>query len=339
MINRATWVLAGVLVALVALLITVERFSRSVQEIRLAVPGDLTRIVIRNADGEVDLRRTAAGWMVASLDAPASPQRVRALTTRLDPSVAYPVVAGSAAPGRYGLDSAMAVTLYGEQDSATVALGATAADGRSVYARMDVAGAVILMPREVAAAASGPKNAFRDPVVARWPESSIRVVRILDGDGNIAVHVRRASGYGDGKAGDADEMLNSGGVATGAPASAARVERIARQWHVEDAPAGKVEPYQIENMLQELAALTAQEFETDAPTGGATAAPLAMIELQTGADSDPAGDPTGGRQRTLLTIYPATAAGHPATLTGYDASFVLAERRVRRLLMGLIPIS
>ena len=102
-------------------------------------------------------------------------------------------------------------------------------------------------------------------------------------------------------------------------ASAKRVERIAREWRAEGPLSDEVMPFQIENMFQELAAVTATSFMEASETG----APIATLVINPG---DPDSE--------TLRIYAAEGDFHPAELRGDH--FFISARRVLRLTMGLI---
>ncbi len=323
MTNRWTFVLAGLALILLALIIMIPLIGRDANQIRLDLPAEPNRIIISNSEGEVTLERVDSDWVVASFGVPASPARVRAITAALEPSRSYPLVATNAASGQFGLDGRRTVTVEDASLRAAVTLGGAAADGRNIYARIEGAGDVFLLPADVAAAASGSRDAFRDPVVARWTAREVRGIRLYEGERPVAIlaHDLTVAAEDQPAPENGDDVLES----------AARVERIAREWSVERSETG-IEPYQIENMLQELDALTASGFLSGGEAPHASEQAVARLEIF------PAASTTVGPEPILLTVYARANTGYRARLSSYDTAFLLPERKVRRLLMGMIAL-
>jgi Domain of unknown function (DUF4340) len=286
------------------------------------MPESPGHIRVTNPTGVVDLSRTDSGWTVDSMQRPADPERIRTFTAHLTGTVSYPVIATSSRPDQYGLASGATIELSGAEASVRVRLGARATDGRSVYALIGDSDTVVLLPAELVNSAAGEVIAFRDLVVGRWPESNLVEVRLSNPSGDI-VTVSRNDDNSNGT-----QTSTTGQTArpaeTSILASAQRVERIAREWRAEGRLAEEVMPHQIENMFQELAALTAATFAVPpADQLPAGSSPIASLMI----DSSPAGLVT-------LDLYAASGDFYPAELGGNQ--FQLSTRRVRRLTMGLL---
>ena len=328
MTNRATIVLAVLVAAVGAVVVVNPGTARAGHRAEFSLPEPLSHIRVTNDTGSIDLSRTDTGWTVDSLNRPAAPGRIEAFTSHLTGAVSYPVIATSGGPDQYGLGPGTIIDLSDSGGSIRVLLGAPATDGRSVYARIGESRTVVLLPAELVAASTGDARAFRDLVVMRWPESSLLEVRLSDQSGAIVTVTRVVGEATDLPPGTAEGV----GVQPADPfgtsilASAQRVQRIAREWRAEGPLADEVMPHHMENMFQELAAVTASSFART-PEGKPPAHRLPIATLVIGTAT--AGSAT-------LHIYAADADLHPAELDG--DLFLISSRRVLRMMMGLPAI-
>ncbi len=320
MTNRTTIMLAILIVAVGAVIFVGRDRADSGNRQQFNLPPSVSSIRITKDTGSIDLSRSGSTWIVDSLNRPAAPGRIDSFTSHLTGAVSFRVIATSSGPDQFGLGTGTAIELSGNGQTVRVTLGAQATDGRSVYAQIGDSRTVVLVPTELITAAAGDAVAFRDPVVMRRPESDLRQVHLSGPTGDI-VTVTRAVG-------DIADTAPAGAVTSGSLtqtasdsvlASAKRVERIAREWYAEGPQADEVMPFQIENMFQELAAVTATSFtEASGP-----APPIATLLINAGSpDSE------------TLRIYSAAGDFHPAELGGDH--FFISARRVLRLTMGLV---
>ncbi|MBU8913298.1 MAG: DUF4340 domain-containing protein [Spirochaetales bacterium] len=327
MTNRATIVLAVLVVTVGIVIFAAHGRNASGNRHPFDLPPSVSSIRITNDSGTIELRQTTSGWIVDSLSRPAAPNRVDTLTSHLTGSVSFPVIATSSGPDQFGLGAGTTIDLSGGDETVRVTLGAPAADGRSVYARIGDSRTVVLVPTELVTAATGDAVAFRDPIVLRRPESDLRQVGLFGPSGEI-VTVARAAGESAGatSAGTATSDPTAQTAADSILASARRVERIAREWRADGPQADEVMPFQMENMFQELAAVTATAFTTMTGSGAPASAdrtPTATLVIDAGTPDSEA-----------LHIYAAEGDLHAADLDG-DLFFISA-RRVLRLTMGLV---
>ncbi len=320
MTNRATMVLAVLVVAISTMIFIGRDRADSGNRQQFNLPPSLSSIRITSDTGPIDLSQTESGWIVDSLNRPAAPGRINSFTSHLTGAVSFPVIATASGPGQFGLGAGTTIDLSGRDETVRVTLGAQATDGRSVYARIGDSRTIVLVPTELMTAATGDAVAFRDPVVMRRPESSLHQVHLSALAGDI-VTVRRAVGDPAGTT-PADAVPSGSAAHTASDsvlASAKRVERIAREWYAEGPQADEVMPFQIENMFQELAAVTATSFtEASGP-----APPIATLVMNAGSSDF-----------ETLRIYSAAGDFHPAELGGDH--FFISARRVLRLTMGLV---
>lgn len=241
--NRNTLILGSVaiLFGVLYLLLRFGEFDRNSE--RIAFPERPAVVQIDAPQGTLTLRRTEESWRLSELDAPASPELVEAL---LDPITGEQqlLLAATDSAGGYGLagESSVTITLQGDEAEATVILGTTSASGRQVYLTAEPREKVYLIDRRVREIAESGSNALRDKVLQRTPEEEIESLRITTSSGREVRIFRREEEISPSTEGFVSEKM----------------ARIAQTWEVDGAP---LEPYQLENLFQELSALRANSFE------------------------------------------------------------------------------
>ncbi len=248
--NRNTLVLGSVAVLLALLYLFLAFGERDRNSERLSFPQDPEVVRIEGPGDSITLRRSGAEWRLAEIDAPADPETVREF---LDPITGEKrlLLAATESAGGYGLSgaSSITVTLQGEGNEATLTLGTTSASGRQVYLRTENREKVYLLDRRVREIAEGGATGLRERVLRRIPEEEILSLTIATPAGpQVRVSRREEESTGTGEA-QTEEMA-----------------RIARTWAVEGT---SLEPYQLENLFQELAALRANGFEERETQGAA----------------------------------------------------------------------
>ena len=249
--NRNTLVLGSVAVLLALLYLFLAFGERDRNSERLSFPQDPEVVRIEGPGDSITLRRSGAEWRLAEIDAPADPETVREL---LDPITGEKrlLLAATESAGGYGLSGAnsITITMQGGGNEATLTLGTTSASGRQVYLRTGSREKVYLLDRRVREIAEGGAMGLRERVLRRIPEEEILTLTIATPSESQA-RIYRRRGDSSSSAGEAqtEEMA-----------------RIARTWAVEGTP---LEPYQLENLFQELAALRANGFEEREAQGAA----------------------------------------------------------------------
>lgn len=256
-------------------------------------------ISISRGEESLKLRRHSGAWRVGAEEYPASESVIEEYLGILRELGEVEVISGRGNYSQYGLTGPEAYEISLEQDGTEVLslrIGSNAAAGNAVYGRINNRPEVVLLPRRIKDRASVDPTEFREKRMASIEEEEITGATV-SGEAAIYSLTRVAE----------PEIAEE----------SSRLEEIDASWQIE-APE-QVEPARIQNFLQELASLQAQDFLDRLPEG----APFATVTVETG----------DGEER--FDIYPPEGNElYPVVSTTTEYVFLLPEWRARRLLLG-----
>ncbi len=271
------------------------------------LPENVTGLVITAGPDRVDLTRREDRWYVKQGEEsfPADADTLERLVQELRELPRLAVVTRRGNYGNYGLADATTrnVRVEGEGgDATTVELGHSAAAGDAVYGRVDGDAAVVRLPRTLHHRVSTDPDDYREMVVARISENSIREIAIhSEAHGTVRVHRSPAD---DGVAEERDTPWEVSG---------ALIDAV-----------GPVQPQRFRDLFQELGTLSATGFPSP-EEGPERRAPFVELEITT----------VEGTVDRITIEPPDQNRRFPASATTVAYPFYLAEWRVRRLLLGI----
>ncbi|MFP4301293.1 MAG: DUF4340 domain-containing protein [Alkalispirochaetaceae bacterium] len=299
---RKTVLLAALLVVLSLLFLFQETRELRGNTVELALPPEgVDTITISRGEESLTLRREGDGWQVGAERYRGDRKVIEELLSSLRELEEVDVVSGRSNYERYGLTEAEAYELSLEQEGTEVLklrLGANATAGGTVYGRVNDRPEVVLLPRRLKERAGVDPGEFRNKLMASIEVESIREATIA-GSGVEAF------------------TLRAGGTQN-TPADATALEEIDATWQSEGPE--RVSPERIQQFLQELSSLRAQEFLDSRPNG----TPFGTVTLDT----------TNGQER--FELYPPEENDlYPVVASMTEDVFLIPEWRARRLLLGI----
>lgn len=319
-IPRITIVYATLVLALLAVLLAQNTGRPASNTITMpALPDEVVRIEIKEARGELTLLRREDQWFVGADDEqlfPAREEAVARLLDRLRELTRLEVVSERGSDQEYGFVEAARrrVRIEGSSgDSLLLELGFTAASGEAIYARLQGDRTVVRLPRALHNAVGSDPEDYRDMVVARIPEDTIRRVEIVGGiPGTLQVERVGGADRRDADLRDADRHDGDSGDG-GWRVTGDALDQLGAQ----------VRPERIQDLLRELASLAAMGF----PDEGRLPLPEPFVTIRV--------ETIRGPTHTIEIAPPDGERRLPAVSTTSPYPFYLPEWRVRRLLLGI----
>lgn len=319
-IPRITIVYATLVLALLAVLLAQNTGRPASNTITMpALPDEVVRIEIKEARGELTLLRREDQWFVGADDEqlfPAREEAVARLLDRLRELTRLEVVSERGSDQEYGFVEAARrrVRIEGSSgDSLLLELGFTAASGEAIYARLQGDRTVVRLPRALHNAVGSDPEDYREMVVARIPEDTIRRVEIVGGiPGTLQVERVGAADRRDAELHDRDRRDGDSGDG-GWRVTGDALDQLGAQ----------VRPERIQDLLRELASLAAMGF----PDEGRLPLPEPFVTIRV--------ETIRGPTHTIEIAPPDGERRLPAVSTTSPYPFYLPEWRVRRLLLGI----
>lgn len=334
-IPRITIVYATLVLALLAVLLAQNTGRPASNTITMpALPDEVVRIEIKEARGELTLLRREDQWFVGADDEqlfPAREEAVARLLDRLRELTRLEVVSERGSDQEYGFVEAARrrVRIEGSSgDSLLLELGFTAASGEAIYARLQGDRTVVRLPRALHNAVGSDPEDYREMVVARIPEDTIRRVEIVGGiPGTLQVERVGAADRRDAELHDRDRRDGDSGDGDLRDADRRESDSDDDGWRVTgdalDQLGAQVRPERIQDLLRELASLAAMGF----PDEGRLPLPEPFVTIRV--------ETIRGPTHTIEIAPPDEDWRLPAVSTTSPYPFYLPEWRVRRLLLGI----
>lgn len=306
-----TVALAGTTLALVLVYVLQMLIAPNRNTIDLPTPeGEISRIEITDGAESLSIVREGEDWLVGDSQYPGDSAVIGELVDAALAIKAADVISERGGDERFGFDgdAARKLVLHGE-DGPTLAFqfGAAASAGDTVYGRVQDESAVVLLPGSLDNRVQVDSTYYRDKVIARIDRETIDSVR-LQAAGHPTVEMRRIAA----QAGEEEAELSE-------------PEQLERDWEVRidgvpQAEGEEVPGHLRQNFFQELAALRAEQFPTEAPSGDAFArVTITLID--------------GGSEEIAI-FPPDENFQYPLTTTASPYPVRVPEFRVRRLLLG-----
>jgi hypothetical protein len=305
-IPLTTLVWASVVVILALILVT-QRVSRP-RANTLPVPpisAPVDRIRFVQGEDQVELRLRDDAWVIGAAEYPAR-ESVADLVDEIAAIETADIVSARGSFADYGVDDdeGRRIRLFsGSTEPLAIHLGAAAAAGDGVYARLNGSREVVLLPRSISDAFTVDVDQLRETAMARIREEEIVQVEIAIGEAP-PIRVIRGEETDDG-AGFAWEVASVDDAGT--------------------ANAVDPEPADVRSLFQELDPLRAETFLPEPPAEE----PFAVIRV-TRAPGD----------IEEIRVYPPDEEGsYPVTVRSGAYPFAVPQWRARRLLLGRDPLS
>ncbi|MFW6214383.1 MAG: DUF4340 domain-containing protein [Alkalispirochaetaceae bacterium] len=302
MIYRKTLVLTAVLLILSAIFVFQE--TREVRRNTLAIPAlpeGVDGIRISEGSEEVELTRQGESWLVGAEGYTADEQLVSQLIEAVRGLGEVEVVSARGNYRQYDLagEDARSLTILQEgTELLTLTLGADAAAGGAVYARVNGQPQVLLLPRVIRERTPLEVREFRQTVMGSIEEGSILEATVSAG-GEVRATLTPVT----------DPEI---------PPGASRLEEIDASWQADGGESVAAED--IRDFLLELENIRARDFLDEPPSEPA----FATLNLEL----------SGGEREEIRFYPPREGELVPVVSSTSEYPFLLNLWRARRLLLG-----